>query len=90
MSFRYHAQLMDMVVRSESRPMQLHETIDLSAVTIEITELTDDSRPAEATFRFRVPLEDPSFRWLYVKDFCYVPFIVPSVGETVEVPSPLR
>ncbi len=70
--------------------MRLHETIDLTAVTIEITELTDDGRPAEATFRFRVPLEDPSLRWLFVKDFRYVPFIVPCIGETVEVPSPLR
>ena len=67
-----------------------HETIDLTAVTIEITELTDDGRPAEATFRFRVPLEDPSFRWLFVKDFRYVPFVVPGIGETLEVPSPLR
>ena len=78
------------VVRSEARTMRLDETIDLSAVTIEITELTDDGRPAEATLRFRVPLEDPSFRWLFVKDFRYVPFIVPGIGETVEVPSPLR
>ena len=89
-SFRYYAQLMDMVVRSASRPMQLHETIDLSAVRIEITELTDDGRPAEATFRFRVPLEDPSFRWPYIDQARYVPFVVPDIGETAEVPSPLR
>lgn len=90
LSFRYQAQLMDMVVRSHARPMHLHETINLSAVTIEITELTDDGRPAEATFRFRAPLEDPSFRWLYIEDARYVPFVVPDIGETVEVPSPLR
>ncbi len=70
--------------------MRLHETIDLSAVTIKITELTDDGRRAEATFRFRVSLEDPSLRWLFVQDFRYVPFIVPGMSETVEVPSPLR
>ena len=90
MSFRYQAQLLDMVVRSEARPMHLHETVDLPAVTIEITELTEDGRPAEATFRFRVPLEDASLRWLVAKDLRYDPFIVPGVGETVEVPSPLR
>ena len=81
---------MDMVVRSESRPMNLHETIELPTVTIEITELTVDDCPAEATFRFRAPLEDPSFRWLYIEDARYVPFVVPDIGETVEVPSPLR
>ena len=70
--------------------MRLHETIDLSAVTIEITELTDDGRRAEATFRFLVSLEDPSSRRLYVRDFRYVPFVVPGIDETVEVPSPLR
>ncbi len=59
-------------------------------MTIEITELTDDGRRAEATFRFRVSLEDPSFRWLYIDDARYVPFIVPGVGETVEAPSLLR
>ena len=70
--------------------MRLHETIDLTAVTIEITALTADGRPAEATFRFRIPLEDPSFRRLFVKDFRYLPFSVQGIGETVEVPSPLR
>ena len=69
--------------------MRHHETIDLTAVTIEITELTDDGRRAEATFCFRVPLEDPSLRWLFVQDFRYVPFIVPDIGKTVDVPSPL-
>ena len=68
--------------------MRLHETIDLTAVTIEITELTDDGRRAEAGFRFCVPLEDPSIRRLVVEDFRHVPFIVPGIGETVEMPSP--
>lgn len=70
--------------------MGLHETIDLSAVTPEITELADDGHRAEATFRFRVSLEDPSFRRLFVKDSRFVAFVVPGIGETVEVPSPLR
>ncbi len=90
MSVPYFSQRVDMVTRSQARPRRLHETFDPSAVTIEITALTDDGRPAEATFRFRVPLEDPSFRWLYIDDARYVPFIVPGIGETVEVPSPLR
>ena len=70
--------------------MRHHETIDTTAVTIVITELTDAGRPAEATFRFRVSLEGPSFRRLFVRDFRYVPFAVPGMSETAEVPSPLR
>ena len=70
--------------------MRLHETIELPTASIEITDLTDDGRPAEATFRFRVSLEDPSLRRLYVRDFRYVPFAVPGMSETAEVPSPLR
>ncbi|MFQ5461618.1 MAG: hypothetical protein ACE5E5_03225 [Phycisphaerae bacterium] len=88
-SLEYLAKLMDMMVRTHAQPMLLGQIIELSAVTIEITDLTEDGRPAEATFRFRVPLEDPSLRWLYLDDYRYRRFSLPAVGETVQVASPL-
>jgi len=54
----------------------------LAGVTIEITELTDDGRPAEAAFTFDVPLEDPSLSWLRWKDWGYRAFTPPAIGET--------
>lgn len=68
--------------------MQLGDTVELTAVTVEVIALTDDGRPAEVAFSFSVPLEDPSLRWLAVTTDGYIPFTVPAVGETVLVPSP--
>ena len=85
-SLVYAVQLLDRLTRDERHPLRLHEKIELTAVTIEITELTDDGRAAEATFRFRAPLEDPSLRWLRVTRQGYVSFRPPAIGETVELP----
>ncbi|MCP4246339.1 MAG: hypothetical protein GY778_04750, partial [bacterium] len=89
MSNRYHLQHLDHLVRSRDNPMRLGETIELTTAVIEITALTDDGRPAEATFRFRKPLEDPSLRWFRMNRTQYIPFEPPIVGQTVTVPSPL-
>ncbi len=63
------------------------QKLDLTGVTIEITKLTGDQRPAEAEFVFKVPLEDPSLCWLAWnrKTWKYDPFPLPRVGETVRV-----
>jgi hypothetical protein len=83
----YFLRHMDLLVRGPERPMRRGETIDLSAVAIEVTELTEDGRPAEVTFRFRTPLEDPSLRWFRLTLGGYVPFQPPAVGETVRAPA---
>lgn len=82
----YSLQYLDLLVRRADRPMALGETIELTVVTLEVTDLTEDNRPAEITFRFRVPLEDPSLRWFQLTRDGYVPFTPPAIGETVEVP----
>jgi len=86
---RYHLQHLDHLVRSSDRPMRLGERVELTTATIEITKRTGDGRPAEATFRFNKPLEDPSLRWFVLRRGVYQPFTPPTVGQTVEVPSPL-
>ena len=85
-SLVHAVQLLDRLTRDERHPLRLQEKIELSPVTIEITDLTDDGRAAEATFDFRVPLEDPSLCWLRAGGPGYVPFNPPAIGETVEVP----
>ena len=70
--------------------MPLGYKVSLSYVTIEITDWTEDGRPAEATFRFHVPLEDRSLRWLQFSAEGFAPFPLPGIGKTASVVSPLR
>jgi hypothetical protein len=84
---QYARQLVDRFFRSEDNPLRLGQIINLSFVEIEITELTDDGRPAAARFWFHVPLEDPSLRWLQVSPRGYEPFNLPAIGQTVEIGS---
>ncbi len=72
--------------RSTDHPLALCERIELSGMIVEITELSDDGRPMEASFRFAVPLEDPSLRWLRWKDDHFEPFVPPAVGEVISFP----
>jgi hypothetical protein len=80
----------DILFRGPDYPMRLGERVELSAATIEVTALTPDGRPAEATFRFRVPLEDPSLRWFACRRGGFVPFTPPAVGQTASLPSALE
>ncbi len=75
----------DHLFRSERRPMSLGQRVKLSDLTIDVTELTPDLRPAEALFHFAVPLEHPSLRWLHWQDGEFVPFTPPAIGETIEL-----
>jgi hypothetical protein len=83
---RYLFPLFDRLYRDNS-PMKVGQRIELTDVTVEITAVTDDGRPAEAAFHFAEELEDPSHRWMSWKDGVYVPFVPPAVGETVTLPA---
>jgi len=84
----YVLRSMDGLFRSEEHPLRLGDRVELTAATVEVTALTDDGRPAEATFRFRVPLEDDSLRWLVHRGLGCEPFTPPAVGQSVDVPAP--
>ena len=71
-----------------THPMKKGDTIRLTGLTVEVTEVTNDGRPIEALFRFDVPLEDPSLRWVVFKDMAYIPFTPPAIGKTVQVEGP--
>ncbi len=76
---------LDQLYRGVDHPFALHDRVQLTGMTVEITALTDDGRPAEATFRFDVPLEDPSHYWLQWTKGAYRPFTPPAVGDTVRL-----
>ncbi|MBU0718445.1 MAG: hypothetical protein KJ749_09370, partial [Planctomycetes bacterium] len=67
----------------DNTPMTVGQQIPLLGVTVEITAVTDDGRPAEAAYRFSFSIENRLFRWLQWKDGAFVPFVLPAVGETV-------
>ncbi len=72
---------LDRVFRSELRPMSRGQRVELTGMTAEVIELTDDGRPAEVAFRFEVPLEDESLVWLRYRNRRFEPFAPPGVGE---------
>jgi hypothetical protein len=54
-----------------------------------VRTLTEDRRPLQVAFRFRLPLEDPAYRFLQWEQGRPVSFPLPAVGEEVEVAGPL-
>ncbi len=76
---------LDQLYRDNS-PMTIGQRISLIGVTVEVTALTDDGRPAEAAFHFLTKLENPLFRWLHWNHDAYAPFNLPAVGETLTLP----
>lgn len=79
-------QLFDRLFRSPQRPLRLGDRIELTGLVIEITEMTSDSRPAEARFTFDVPLEHESLAWLFWQDGAFAWWTPPAIGETVTLP----
>ncbi|MDR3622317.1 MAG: hypothetical protein P4L85_23400 [Paludisphaera borealis] len=76
---------LDQVFRSERRPFALGDQVRLTGMIVTITDLTADGRPAEATFRFDVPLESPSLLWLCFQGDGFEPFTPPAVGQDIEI-----
>ncbi|MCB9763799.1 MAG: hypothetical protein H6739_28780 [Alphaproteobacteria bacterium] len=83
----------DRIHRADPTACAVGDVVPLPDLDVEILALTPDGRPAKAAFRFHVPLEDPSLRWLVVdaEDPDAFPplartraFPLPAVGETVE------
>jgi hypothetical protein len=82
----YFAWTFDQLLRDERHPLKIGDRVALSDMTAEVTSLTPDGRPADASFRFVVPLEDASLRWLCWRDGEWGPFTPPAVGESVALP----
>lgn len=74
---------LDTVFRGASHPLEPDKPVVLPDVTIHITALTLDGRPAEARFQFNGPLETKT--WVYWQNGSYHPFPLPQVGEQVRV-----
>jgi hypothetical protein len=82
----YLARPVDTLFRDRYRPFRRGERVELSDVTIEVTKITEDGRPASIACHFRVPLEDRSLRWLRWQGGRYRAFRPIPVGATMNLP----
>ena len=71
---------------------QNNNKIQLSNITIGISRIGEEGLPKEVAFRFNVPLEDPSLKFLMWdwQTGSYVPFKLPPVGGTVHIAGPFQ
>jgi hypothetical protein len=80
----------DAFFRENSMQMPIDGRVALPGMQVEVDSLTPDGRPWQARMVFDRPLEDPSLNWLQWdwESATYVPFLLPEVGQTVQVPGP--
>lgn len=71
-------------------PMYAGQTVRLTAFEAKVLSVTPDGRPQEVAFRFDVPLEDPSLRWVTFDNDAigYKPFELPAIGQKVTITAP--
>ncbi len=71
-------------------PMRAGDIVRLTGFEAHIQSVTPDGRPTEVLFRFDVPLEHPSLRWVTYNNDAggYKPFELPAVGEKVTIKAP--
>ncbi|MDI3283885.1 hypothetical protein [Polyangium sp. 15x6] len=72
---------------TEKYPLRVGDRVPLGAMVAEIVSLTEDGKfPSRIDFHFDRSLDDPSMAWVVWERTRFVPFVVPKVGETSEVP----
>jgi len=66
-------------------PLKKGYTLTLPICSISVTGVADTGLPSEITYEFTVPLEDSSLRWVTWSEQGFIPFALPSPGETVKI-----
>lgn len=72
--------------RDPRNAMPVGHRIVFSDLTIEITALTADRRPAEIRASFARPLEDPGYRFMDWRGRRFEPFALPEIGASRTLP----
>jgi len=75
------------LVRTAAHPLRVGARVELPEFSAEVLEETPDQRPLRVSFRFNQPLVASRLRWLAYRDGKYEPFLVPSLGQCVELPA---
>jgi len=61
------------------------QRFQIEGLSVEVQALNEDGDPQLIVYRFDVPLEDPSLRWLRWKEGVYEPWSPPVAGQSVEL-----
>lgn len=77
----------DNVFRTASLVYRAGDREDLEGVRAEILSVDNTGKPEEVAFRFDVPLEHESLRWLRWEVDRWVDFPPPPVGDTLRLPA---
>jgi hypothetical protein len=82
----------DAFFRENNMQIPLEGVVDLPGMQVEVHSLTADGRPLEARMTFDRALEDSSLQWLKWnwESSSYVPFDIPTEGETITVEGPFQ
>ncbi len=84
--YGFYAYVLDALFRNKQNPFTVGDRVELTGMTVEIREVTNNGQVVDAAFIFSVALEDPSLRWLQYKDEAFVPFTPPAVGQKIAMP----
>jgi hypothetical protein len=76
---------LDDVVRESA--FAVGERVELSDLTVTVTAVTADGRPAAFRVDHRAPLDEPGRIFATFAENGYEPFVLPAVGETVRLPA---
>lgn len=71
--------------RSPEEPLTIDQEIQIAGLSARVTHLDKKFGPDEIVYRFSVPLEDPSLRWLKWEKGTYIPFIPPPLGRSIRL-----
>jgi hypothetical protein len=77
-------------VRGPAHPLTVGQRVRLPGMTAQVQRMDRRGFPVEVAFKFDVPLEDASLRWLWWdwdRDI-YASFEVPALGETARLVGP--
>ena len=88
----YYLEHINSLFHSAGHPMRIGDRLELTRMSIEITDVDDQGHPAEVLFTFAVSLDAPSLRWLQWdwKKHSFIPFNVPAVGQSCEIAGPFQ
>ncbi|MBI5609356.1 MAG: hypothetical protein HY902_10810 [Deltaproteobacteria bacterium] len=82
----FYGQDFSLLLRQADAPMAVGEQVATATATAKVLAARDGV-PTEVEFRFGVPLEDASLRWVAWHGDSLLPFAVPAVGATAQLPA---
>lgn len=71
---------LDQLFRNEQNPLKVGDEVRIARMTAKVLT-TEKDRPKTVAFRFDVPLEDSSLRWIRFHKGEYIPWTPPVIGK---------